>query len=86
MGCTEEQKVALDELHFRKIDLADEVFVLNVDGYVGASTAREIAYTIFAGKGMRWLEPERGEAWMQEHSHRLGRMAAEFMAGRTPAL
>jgi hypothetical protein len=36
------EKVALDELHKRKIDLADEVYVLNVGGYVGASTRSEI--------------------------------------------
>src|SRR5262245_14483721 len=39
-----EQKVALDELHLRKIDLADEVLVINVGGYVGASTVRELNY------------------------------------------
>ena len=39
-----EVKAALDELHLRKIDLADEVFVVNVGGYVGESTRREIEY------------------------------------------
>jgi hypothetical protein len=37
-------KRRLDELHFRKIDLCDRIVVVNVDGYVGESTAREIAY------------------------------------------
>jgi len=45
----------LDELHLRKIDLADEVLVLNVDDYVGESTAREIAYAKQHGKHVRWL-------------------------------
>jgi hypothetical protein len=49
-------KAILDELHLRKIDLADEVLVLNVDGYVGESTAREIAYARLLGKPIRWLE------------------------------
>lgn len=49
-------KAALDELHLRKIDLADEVFVVNVGGYVGASTRREIEYATATGKPLRWLE------------------------------
>lgn len=35
----------LDELHLHKIDLADEVLILNVGGYIGPGTARELAYT-----------------------------------------
>lgn len=46
----------LDDLHRAKIDLADEILVLNVDGYVGEATAREIAYAKLQGKGIRWLE------------------------------
>ena len=48
---------ALDELHKRKIDLADEVLVLNVGGYVGESTRSEIAYANDHGKSIRFLEP-----------------------------
>jgi hypothetical protein len=51
-------KRQLDALHLRKIDLADEVLILNVGGYVGSSTAREIAYARQQGKRIRWLEPE----------------------------
>lgn len=47
-------KVRLDNLHLRKIDLADEVFVINVDGYIGESTQREIDYAIAQGKTLRW--------------------------------
>jgi hypothetical protein len=50
-------KERLDELHLRKIDLADEVLVLNVGGYVGDSTAREVAYAALTGKPVRYLEP-----------------------------
>ncbi len=50
-------KEMLDELHLRKIDLADEVFVLNVDGYVGESTAMEIAYAKDQGKPINYLVP-----------------------------
>jgi hypothetical protein len=58
VGCTSDQKRALDELHCRKIDLADEILVLNVGGYVGQSTLGEIAYCRKLGKPIRWLEPE----------------------------
>lgn len=53
-----EIKTRLDELHKRKIDLADEVLVLNVGGYIGNSTRSEIAYAIEHGKRIRWLEYE----------------------------
>ena len=50
-------KAQLDELHLQKIVLADEVLVLNVDGYVGASTRREVWFAQKLGKTVRWLEP-----------------------------
>jgi hypothetical protein len=53
---TPEQKIALDELHKRKIDLADEVFVINVAGYIGESTRSEIEYAQAHGKPIRYLE------------------------------
>ena len=46
----------LDELHFRKIDVADLVFVLNVKGYIGESTSREIEYAEKKGKPVVYLE------------------------------
>jgi hypothetical protein len=48
-------KEQCDELHKRKIDLADEVFVLDVDRYIGASTKSEIEYAIATGKPVRYL-------------------------------
>ena len=60
VGCTPEQKVRLDELHLRKIDLADEILVLDVGGYVGESTSREIVHAVKTGKPVRWLEPAHG--------------------------
>jgi len=47
----------LDELHLRKIDLADRVFVLNVGGYIGESTRNEIEYAEKIGKPVMYLEP-----------------------------
>jgi hypothetical protein len=49
-------KARLDELHKRKIDLADYVLVLNVDGYIGESTRGEIEYANEHGKPVRFLE------------------------------
>ena len=49
-------KDVLDELHFRKIDLADEVYVINVDGYIGESTHNEINYAKSLGKLINYLE------------------------------
>ena len=55
-GITAEEKEQLDELYHRKIDLADEILVLNVGGYVGDSTKGEIEYAHSLGKRVRWLE------------------------------
>lgn len=52
-------KDQLDRLHLRKIDLADGILVLNVGGYIGESTAREIAYAQSLGKPIRYLEATR---------------------------
>ena len=41
---TEGTKEMLDDMHKRKIDMADEIFVINVGGYIGASTRSEIEY------------------------------------------
>ncbi len=51
-------KKRLDELHLCKIDLADEILVLNVGGYIGESTQREIEYAREHHKRIRYLEPE----------------------------
>ena len=50
-------KDMLDRMHLSKIDMADEIFVINVDGYIGESTKREIAYAIAHGKAVKYLEP-----------------------------
>lgn len=53
---TEQQKELLDEIHLRKIDMADEIFVVNVGGYIGASTKREIEYATENGKPVKYYE------------------------------
>lgn len=52
----EDAKKRLDELHLRKIDMADEILVINVGKYVGDSTKREIDYAKSNGKRIRFLE------------------------------
>jgi hypothetical protein len=52
------EKRRLDELHLRKIDMADEVLFLNVGGYMGDSTRAELEYARGLGKIVRFLEPE----------------------------
>ena len=54
---TDEQKQLLDDLHRRKIDLADSVYVVNPGGYVGPSTRSEIDYAAEREKPIRYLEP-----------------------------
>ena len=52
----EKYKPMLDELHLRKIDLSDEVFIVNVNGYIGESTRNEINYAKCQGKPIKYLE------------------------------
>lgn len=59
-------KEMLDVLHLFKIDKADEVLILNVDGYVGESTRREIEYARRLGKPLRWLEPLKARVYPYE--------------------
>ncbi|WP_091159001.1 hypothetical protein [Paenibacillus sp. 453mf] len=47
---TKEQAELFEEIHFRKIDMSDEIFVIDVGGYIGRSTRKEIEYAIENGK------------------------------------
>ena len=55
-GTLTKTKEMLDDMHKRKIDMADEIFVINVDGYIGDSTRSEIDYAKAHGKKVRYLE------------------------------
>ena len=50
-------KEMLDDMHKRKIDMADGIFVINVGGYIGSSTRSEIEYAQSTGKAVQYLEP-----------------------------
>lgn len=54
---TEGTKAMLDDMHKRKIDMADSIYVINVGGYIGESTQSEIKYALEKGKAVHYLEP-----------------------------
>ena len=56
-GTLKKTKQMLDDMHKQKIDMADEIFVINVGGYIGESTASEIEYAREKGKKITYLEP-----------------------------
>lgn len=49
-------KQMLDDMHKRKIDMSDGIFVINVGGYIGQSTRSEIEYALRTGKTVEYLE------------------------------
>ena len=55
---TDEQKVMLDDIHKRKIDMADAIYVINKDGYIGESTRSEIQYAARLGKHIIFMEDD----------------------------
>ena len=55
-GTLTKTKAMLDDMHKRKIDMSDEIFVINVGGYIGESTKSEIEYAKSTGKKVNYLE------------------------------
>lgn len=53
---TDEQKVMLDDLHRRKIDMSNAIYVIDKGGYIGSSTKSEIAYAAATGKSVMFME------------------------------
>ena len=56
-GTLSKTKEMLDDMHKRKIDMADSIYVINVGGYIGDSTKSEIEYARKHGKEIEYLEP-----------------------------
>ncbi len=52
----EKTKQMLDEMHKQKIDMSDEIYVINFEGYIGESTKSEIEYAKTKGKKISYLE------------------------------
>ena len=57
-GTITKTKIMLDDMHKRKIDMSDEIYVINVGGYIGDSTKSEIEYAKKNGKRVRYLETD----------------------------
>ena len=79
---TEGVKDMLDRQHLAKIDLADEIFVINVGGYIGDSTRCEIAYAEYKGKSITYLESCRKPSLYDNYAalgelHDAGRISDE---------
>ena len=55
-GTLTKTKQMLDDMHRHKIDMADEIFVINVGGYIGASTQSETPNSLASGKQVTYLE------------------------------
>ncbi|CAG9622477.1 DUF4406 domain-containing protein [Sutcliffiella rhizosphaerae] len=56
---TQEQVKLFKEMHYKKIDMADEIFVVDEKGYIGESTASEIEYARKNGKPIRYWSEEK---------------------------
>ena len=79
---TEGVKDMLDRQHLAKIDLADEIFVINVGGYIGDSTRREIAYAEYKGKTIKYMENSKKASIYENYAalselHDAGRISDE---------
>ena len=55
-GTLSKTKKMLDNMHKRKIDMADSIYVINVGRYIGDSTKSEIEYAKAHGKEVHYLE------------------------------
>ena len=55
-GTLTKTKIMLDDMHKRRIDMSDEIFVINKNGYIGESTKSEIEYAIKTGKKVNYME------------------------------
>lgn len=75
---TPEQKSMLMDLHLRKIKMSDEIFFLNVDGYIGEGGLYEIAYAIERGKLLRFLNPEEGMAFLRKYKRPIAMQIVKF--------
>ncbi|WP_257351948.1 hypothetical protein [Pseudalkalibacillus decolorationis] len=71
ISVTKEQEEMFAKIHLKKIDLADEIFVIDVKGYIGESTANEIEYANRHGKAVRYYSKSdyavEDEGFKQKH-------------------
>ena len=75
---TEGTKEMLDDMHKRKIDMADAIYVINVGSYIGTSTRSEIEYAKAAGKEVMYLEEPDTSAALSEAEQRVALQSARM--------
>lgn len=75
---TEGTKEMLDDMHKRKIDMADAIYVINVGGYIGSSTRSEIEYAKASGKEVMYLEEPGASAALSEAEQRVALQSARM--------
>lgn len=79
---TEGTKEMLDDMHKRKIDMADAIYVINVGGYIGSSTRSEIEYARATGKEVMYLEEPGAATELSEADRRVAAQSARMKAVR----
>ena len=77
---TEGTKEMLDDMHKRKIDMADAIYVINVGGYIGSSTRSEIEYAAAHGKEVLYLEEPGKTAQLSLAEQRVAAQSARLRA------
>jgi hypothetical protein len=68
----------LDDMHKRKIDMADAIYVINVGGYIGSSTRSEIEYAKATGKEVLYLEEPREPVKLSKVEQRVAEQSARL--------
>jgi hypothetical protein len=61
---TSAAKEEISQLHLRRIDISDGIYIINVGGYIGESTKREIEYARAHNKAVEWMFDEFSESSM----------------------
>lgn len=55
LNLTRKQEAILERVHQEKMNMSDEIFVVNKDGYIGEHTERDIEYAKSRGLKIRYL-------------------------------
>lgn len=75
----EMQKASIKLTHFRKIDLAEEVHIVNTNGYIGETTQAQLAYSIAKGKAIYFTDQQLAEGYMETYAHEIGKLVSGYM-------
>lgn len=81
VGIDADQKQAMDILHLYKIHMADEVFFINVGGYLGSSSLNELLYAFKIGKEITFLEPDKAPSFHFLSDDELPRLGETYPPG-----